>query len=116
MNAAEKTLCLYSTRHLSIATHRALYSAARKEVCKRDKISLAEFNADMEDNNLMAAGYNRHEAMTLKAVEDYLGGFTSYHCHVSPETLEWSSMEETRFSTTERHPAALKALCRLARV
>jgi len=95
------------------ATRVRIYRAARNHAVRSEpETSVTAFDEDMADRAapLMASGWSRGAAFTSAALSDYLGAFTTYHRHESQETRDWSSMEATCFSTTERHQAAWDAL------
>ncbi len=115
---AEKTQTLTTARNLPLSTLRALYRAARAAVCARDGIDPKTFDEDCEAivAQYKAGGWTREAAMTSTAVSDFIGAYTSYHVHTSPETRAWSALEDTTFCTTERHAQGYSDLCALAGV
>ena len=90
-----------------------IYRYARRHAVSREcGLTAGEFDADMSwrAEQLRAAGWSAAASMTSVALSDYLSAHDSTHCHVSPETLAWSSMESTIFTTTENHAAAYSAI------
>lgn len=90
-----------------------IYRAARSHAVAREGgLTPTAFDKDMERwaEQAIATGWTRAAAMTSAALCDYLGAHDTHHRHESPETREWSSMEATVFTTTERHPQAYQAI------
>ena len=88
-----------------------IYRAARDQAMQLEHgLTPQAFDEDMAWRAANLVGWRKDAAMTSAALGDYLTAHNTNHCHESPETRDWSSMEATIFTTTERHSDAYRAI------
>jgi hypothetical protein len=95
---------------LPVVSLRNLYRITRANVCKRDGITVAEFDADTADRAANLIQWEKGPAMVSVAVDDYLSAFRTRTFQASPESLAWDSFSGNTINTTERVAPAMRAL------